>query len=45
MTIFGTWLGVALAASLLVAAPAAGTGVRAGIEAWQRGDHAAAVAA
>ncbi len=45
MTNFGTLLGVALAASLLVAAPAAGTGVRTGIEAWQRGDHAAAVAA
>jgi len=36
---------VATAALLLLAAPAAAQSVRAGIEAWQKGDHAAAVAA
>ena len=38
---FGKPLGLALAATLLLAA----AGVRTGIEAWQKGDHAAAVAA
>jgi TPR repeat protein len=36
---------IALAASLLLAAPAATQSVRAGIEAWQKGEYAAAVAA
>ena len=35
---------IALAAALLLAAPAAAQNVRAGIEAWQKGDHSAGVA-
>lgn len=37
--------GISLAAALALAAPAPAQSVRAGIEAWQKGDHGAAVAA
>ncbi len=36
--------GICLAAALLMAVPASAQSVRSGIEAWQKGDHAAAVA-
>lgn len=37
--------GIVLGAALLFAVPAAAQTVRSGVEAWQKGDHAAAVAA
>ena len=37
-------LSVTVAAAMLIAAPAGALGVRSGIAAWQKGDHAAAVA-
>ncbi|MCY7338616.1 MAG: SPOR domain-containing protein [Sphingomonas bacterium] len=39
-----TMRGVALAAAMILASPAHAFGVRSGIEAWQKGDHSAAVA-